>query len=151
MELFKHDSSEPAASVADAKPKLSLGVILRRLVVSILAWSVHCLVTAALLVVFVQLVPMVRQQFEDMDLDLPATSEITLYWSSGFINYWYLLVLAHVVIDAPIAIAVCYLPRNFQWVTWIWFTSYFLLAIFMLIVACAGVSLPFVDMTVNLS
>lgn len=151
MDPFENSTSEHTVSAVEAGARLSVGVVLRRLVVSILAWSVHCLVTAALLVVFVQLVPMVRQQFEDMDLDLPATSEITLYWSSGFINYWYLLVLAHFVIDAPIAIAVCYLPRNFQWVTWIWFTSYFLLAIFMLIVACAGVSLPFVDMTANLS
>jgi len=138
---------EPVAT----NSKRTLAVILGRLVTSALSWMIHCLVSAGLFLIFVKLVPLARDQYEAFGLDLPVISELVLNWSNGLINYWYLLVLAHIFIDAPIAIGVCYLPRRFQWVTWVWFTSYLLLAILLLVIACIGLTLPFVDITTELS
>ncbi|PQO25531.1 hypothetical protein C5Y96_24655 [Blastopirellula marina] len=137
---------EPAATTS----KLTIWVILGRLLTSALSWSIHCFVTVVLLAVFVKVVPMVREQCDTMELDLPAITELVFVWSNGMVNYWYLLAAAHVLIDAPIAIAVCYLPQRYQWVTWLWFTSYLLLAIVMLAAAAAGLALPFVDIIVHL-
>lgn len=133
-----------------ANSKLTVWVILGRLLISALSWSIHCFVTFVLLAVFVKVVPMVREQCDAMDLDLPPITELVFIWSNGFVNYWYLLAAAHVLIDAPIAIAVCYLPQRYQWVTWLWFTSYLLLAIMMLAAAVAGVALPLVDIVSHL-
>lgn len=148
MDPYEAATTEQSAA---APSPLTLGVILGRLLISALSWSIHCLVTFLLMTVFIGLVPMARDSFEALELDLPAVTEVVLNWSIGFVNYWYLLAIAHVLVDAPIAIAVCYLPRRYQWVTWIWFTSYLLLALVMLAMACTGLTLPFVDVTVNLS
>lgn len=146
------DPYEPATMEVPATTtsKLTVWVILGRLLISALSWSIHCFVTLVLLAVFVKVVPMVREQCDAMDLDLPAITELVFIWSNGFVNYWYLLAAAHVLIDAPIAIAVCYLPRRYQWVTWLWFSSYLLLAIVMLAAAAAGLPMPFIDIIVHL-
>ncbi len=150
MEPFKHDSSEPAALVADAKPKLSWAVIFGRLMISLVSWSVHAGVTWTLLLIYIHVAGMARQDYVEYDLDLPAVSELVMHLSDGFTNYSYLLILALIVIDGPIAIGVCYLPRRIQWVTWIWFTSYLLIAILLLALAAIGLPFPFIDITIGL-
>ncbi|PQO37979.1 hypothetical protein [Blastopirellula marina] len=151
MNPYEGATQEAATSPSAVKSGLTLGTILGRLLISAISWSIHCLVTGGLLFVFVVVIPMAKQDLEEFELDLPAISDWVFGISSLFIHYWYLLVVALVIIDLPIAITVCYLDQKYQWVTWVWFTSYLLIAFFLVVVACPGGILPFVNVMFSLS
>ncbi|MEW4561591.1 hypothetical protein AB1K70_03640 [Bremerella sp. JC770] len=125
---------------------LTLGVILRRLLVSFFAWSIHLGVTFALIGFFGSIIPLYRETFEHFQLELPVITEEILQWSTLISNRWYLFVFAAIVANAPIAIGVCYLPRAWRWVTWVWFAGYLLFAIIVLLYAAIGLAISVRDL-----
>ncbi|MBA2117711.1 hypothetical protein [Bremerella alba] len=129
---------------------LSLGTILRRLLISVFAWAIHLVVTACLLGFFGSIVEYYREVFDHFELDLPVITESILQWSSTVSNYWYLFALAAIVLNAPIAIGVCYLPPRWRWVAWVWFAGYLLLAIFLMTYAAIGLVIPLQDLMTNI-
>ncbi|PQO42385.1 hypothetical protein [Blastopirellula marina] len=128
-------------------PELTFGVILGRLAISAVAWLTHLAVTLGLILFFASMVPFYRELFEVVDLQMATMTELVLHWSLGFSNYWYLLILALIVVDGPIAIGVTYLPRHFRWMTWIWFCSYPLGAFVLVLAANIGLMLGIRDIT----
>lgn len=140
------DTVQPVACENTREASLSLGTILRRLLISVFAWSIHFLVTGTLIVFFVSIVPYYIELFDRFELDLPAMTESIIRMSLSVSNYWYLLVLAMIVIDGPIAIGVCYLPSAWRWLAWGWFAGYLLLAILLLMYASMGLVLAIRDL-----
>lgn len=151
MNPYASQLNEDSTSKAPDAPKLTLGIIFGRFVISMIAWAVHVLVAAGLLLVFVKTVPMSWEFADLQDLDLAPITELVYRISIFFVNYSYLLGIWLLLFDLPTAVAVCYLPRRYQWVTWIWFTSFILLAFMLVVFAAIGVCLPFVDVTTKLS
>lgn len=140
MDPFENSTSEHAASAEETGARLSVGVILRRLVVSILAWSIHAGITWILLFVYGPITSEVRKDVEEFELGVPEIAEFVFGLASTISSNSTLLILALVVIDGPIAAAVCYLPLGRKWLGWVWFISYLLIAIVLL--ALASVVLP---------
>ena len=136
------DAAIEAPSAVPAR--FSVGTVLRRLTISVIAWTTHAAVTAMLLLVFVVMGRQVRQDVEEFQLDLPEISEPLLALCKLVADFWYVPVAALIVIDGPIAIAVCYLPRKFQWITWVWYAGFLLVAIALLTWACVGLVSPLI-------
>ncbi|WP_147274164.1 hypothetical protein [Bremerella cremea] len=88
---------------------------------------------------------------EQQDLDLAPITELTFHISMLFVNYSYLVGVWLLLFDLPTAVAVCYLPHRYQWVTWIWFTSIILLGFLLVVFAATGVCLLFAAFTFQLS
>lgn len=151
MNPYASQLNEDSTSKSPDAPKLTLGVIFGRFVISLIAWAVHVLVAAGLLLVFVKTVPMSMEFADLQDLDLAPITELVYHISIFFVNYSYLLGIWLLLFDLPTAVAVCYLPRRYQWVTWIWFICFILLAFMLVVFAAVGVCLPFVDVTTKLS
>ncbi|MEW4561592.1 hypothetical protein AB1K70_03645 [Bremerella sp. JC770] len=136
------DAAIEAPSAAPAS--ISIRTVLRRLTISLIAWSTHAAVMAMLLLVFVVMGRQVRQDVEEFQLGLPAVSEPLLGLCKVVADFWYVPVVALIVIDGPIAVAVCYLPRTFQWITWVWYAGFLLVAITLLTWACVGLISPLI-------
>lgn len=151
MNPYASQLNEESAPKSPDTPNLTLGVIFGRFLISLIAWAIHILVAAGVLIVFLKTVPMSREFAELQDLDLAPITELTYRISILFVNYSYLLGIWLLLFDLPTAVAVCYLPRHYQWVTWIWFTSFILLGFLLVVFAAIGVCLPFVDVTTKLS
>ncbi|MEW4455974.1 hypothetical protein AB1L30_25130 [Bremerella sp. JC817] len=137
------------ADKPDAGPSL-LTVILR-LLISGLAWGIHVVVTAAMIMFYGSIVPMFIRMFEHFELDLPAGTELVIRWSSTVSSYWYIPALLVVLLDGPIALAVPYLPQRLQWLTWLWFVGYLLLLFGALWFSVIFLALPVQDLMVILA
>ena len=142
-EPFKSPEADTTPSTDQPKQGITTGIIFGRLLISAIAWSIHGVVTFLLFAIYVNVLPVCRENYEAYELDLPVITDTVLGWSAFAVNYWYLGVAALILIDGPIAIGVCYLPRRFSWVTWIWFTSYLLFAIFVFCFTSIAMVIPF--------
>lgn len=137
---------QPVENENTHKASLGLGTILGRLLISFFAWSIHLVVTAALIVFFGSIVPYYIELFDRFGLDLPPMTESVIRLSLSVSNYWYLAVLAMMVINGPIAVGVCYLPVAWRWVAWGWFAGYLLFAILLLMYASMGLVMSIRDL-----
>lgn len=133
------------------QPRITSGTILIRLLISAIAWGIHAVVTFVLWLILVKLLPIFQHDVDQWQLEIPQNSELVLVWSKYAIKYWFLGRLALILIDGPISIAVCYLPNRLVWVTWIWFVSYLLFAIFILTFVLVSVVIPYAELSNCLS
>lgn len=136
------ETTSEEGAVADAS--ISIGTMLRRLTIAMIAWGTHAAVTAMLLLVFVVIGRLVRQDVEEFELDVPQMSEPLLALCAVVAEYWYVPILALILVDAPLAVAICYLPPKYRWVTWVWYAGFLLLAIALLTWACVGLVSPLI-------
>lgn len=116
-----------------------------RSLIACLSFGIHSLVLWGVLLIYTEVVPLVLEQTAEQKLNLPQIGEDFVYPLAAILVKWSsLLVVAHILIDGPVAVGVCYLPRSYQSLTWIWFSSYLLVGCFMLFMACVAVGIPLV-------
>ena len=89
------------------------------------------------------IVPRYVRFFEIYDTLLPAATQLAhsalSMWNK---NYWFLSVLAIIVIDGPIALGVQFLPKRMRWLKVCWFDSQPLLAIVFLFFSSIALCVP---------
>lgn len=84
---------------------------------------VHCVAVFALLLALIRIVPACMVVFEDLDVELPAATQLLMSFSIFVAHYWYLLVSLALGVDAAVFIALSQLPSSLRWVTAAWFTT----------------------------
>jgi hypothetical protein len=57
-------------------------------------------------------------------------------------SYWYLLVLAFIVVDGPVAVGLQFLPDRLRWLNACWFDGYLVAAIVFLFWGIVVLSVP---------
>lgn len=148
MEPYDAPKSEQPAATSSHQAE---GGTLERLLVSAFYWFIHGVVSLALLLVFVLVVPRFLHLFEEFGVDLPAMTVAVVTLSRGSVKFWFLFVFAFLFIDTVIAIAVSFLPQRLQWVTRLWFWGYLLLAILLLLITGISLAIPYMNLMTNLS
>ena len=107
-----------------------------------LAFAVQLFVTIAMVAFLGSIVPRYVRFFEVHDTLLPAATQLLISLSMWNMNYWFLFVLAIIVIDGPIALGVQFLPNRLRWLKVCWFDSYLLLAIVFLFFSSIALCVP---------
>ena len=107
-----------------------------------LAFAVHLFVTIAMVAFLGSIVPRYVRFFEVHDTLLPAATQLLISLSMWNMNYWFLFVLAFIVIDGPIALGVQFLPNRMRWLKVCWFDSYLLAAIVFLFYGSVALCVP---------
>ena len=106
------------------------------------AFAVHLFVTMAMVAFLGSIVPRYVRFFEVHDTLLPAATQLLISLSMWNMNYWFLFVLAFIVIDGPIALGVQFLPNRMRWLKVCWFDSYLLFAIVFLFFSSIALCVP---------
>ena len=91
-------------SAPPAKPART-GSVLKALLLTPLILAAH-LVAALVFVVFMcKLVPFYAMLFEEWEMELPAVTQLVIYVSHLTAGYWYLMMLAVIVLDGAVLLA----------------------------------------------
>ena len=113
-------------------------------------WLTHAFVGLLLFAVLVFVVPQFVVVLEDFDAELPAGTQMLIRLSSLLVNYWYLILLPLVAVDAAILFGLSQVPPKLMWLRTLWFTAIMLAAILFLFFAIVALAMPFAALSADL-
>lgn len=103
---------------------------------------VSLFVTILMVAFLGSIVPRYVQFFKAHDTLLPVVTQQLIWLSMLNMKYGYLFVLAIIVVDAPIALGVQFLPDQMRWLKVCWFDAYLLAAIVFLFLGSMALCVP---------
>jgi type II secretory pathway component PulF len=96
----------------------------------------HFVALLAVSVFLVRIVPFFLAVYEDADVLLPPVTIWVIELSHFFVDYWYLFLLALLFLDAPLLLALNWLPERRRWIARVWFSLVLVAALMFLF--CGG-------------
>lgn len=84
---------------------------------------VHFLATVNLIFLLTTMAGQYEDLFVEHNALLPGITQWTLTLSNWMNNFWYLLILALILIDGPVLLALQVLPAKRRWLVHVWFNS----------------------------
>ena len=98
-----------------------------------------------------KVVPSYAKIFADFDLELPAMTQLVIQLSYLTLSYWYLLMLAVIVLDGALLFVLNLSPPWLAWVKWVWFGLFPLIVLVGIGLAMFALSVPLAEMGSALS
>ena len=139
------------AEVVEVCTERTKPMLLTVIVFAGIAWAFHVFATMVVIFVLCRIAPQFEQVFCDFDCALPPMTHFTLHLSFYAVRYWYLLALAVLFVDGPLAVAVQYLPPHLHWLKTCWFALPLLATLFFLFFAIVSLWMPTISLLQNLS
>lgn len=117
-----------------------------RLIGSAAILAAHFFTVVLLLLVFVKVVPLYTEFFEQSEVQLPAATQLVIRTSWTVVMYWYLIIPLGMVVDGAIVLLLSRFSSKGSWLLSLYSHMWLLAVIVLLFAASVTLVMPLVSL-----